>query len=56
VAAGSNAAASNSITVQMAIIISLRKITKEPLGVSGDAKLARDGLVSVRQAVAATKQ
>src|SRR5258708_5906655 len=53
VAARSNAATSNSISVQMAIIVSLHKITKEP---PGDAKLAAEWLVGVLEAVAATRQ
>ena len=53
-AAGSNAA-SNSISVQMAIIVSLHKIMKEPPGVSGHAKLAPEWLLGVLEAVAATK-
>jgi len=40
----------------MAIIVSLHKITKEPPGVSGDAKLAAEWLVGVLEAVAATRQ
>jgi hypothetical protein len=56
VAAGRNAAASNSISVQMAIIVSLHKIMKEPPGVSGHAKLAAGWLLGVLEAVAATKQ
>jgi hypothetical protein len=56
VAAGSNAAASNSISVQMAVIVSLHKIMKEPPGVSGHAKLAAEWLLGVLEAVAATKQ
>jgi hypothetical protein len=56
VAAGRNAAASNSISVQMAIIVSLHKIMKEAPGVSGHAKLAAGWLLGVLEAVAATKQ
>jgi hypothetical protein len=56
VAAGSNAGASNSISVQIAIIISLRKIMKGPPGVCGHAKLAAEWLLGVLEAVAATKQ
>src|SRR5258705_3301150 len=43
VIARSNAATSGSISVQMGIIVSFHKITKEPPGVSEDAKLARSG-------------
>jgi hypothetical protein len=52
----SNAATGGSTSVQMAIIVSLHKITKEPPGVSGDAKLAAEWLVGVLEAVAATRQ
>ena len=54
VAAGSNAAASNSITVQMAVIVSLHKIMKEPPGVSGMPNCG-EWLVSAREAVAAIR-
>jgi hypothetical protein len=52
--AGSNAA-SNSISVQMAIIVSLHKIMKEPPGVSGHVKPAPEWLLGVLEAVAAAK-
>jgi len=56
VAARSNAATSNSISVQMAVIVSLHKITKEAPRVSGDAKLAAEWLAGVLEALAATRQ
>ncbi len=55
-AARRTAATSGSIAVQMAIIVSLHKITKEPPGVSENAKLAAEWLVGVLEAVAATRQ
>jgi hypothetical protein len=56
VTARSNGATSGSISVQMAIIVSLHKITNEAPGVSRDAKLAAEWLVSVLKPVAATRQ
>src|SRR5258708_18296576 len=56
VTARSNADTSGSISVQMAVIVSLHKITKEAPRVSGDAKLAAEWLAGVLEALAATRQ
>ena len=56
VATRSNAATTGSISVQLAVIVSLHKITKEAPGVSGDAKLAAEWLVGMLEALAATRQ